>query len=123
MGNSRRSTILELYESVSGPVAKVDMKRYAESTQTLYKDNVFVADEINETKIKDVFVDTETYKKIVRNEKPYLVLKKDNFCLSEDIHLIEISPERRTVYKTIVNIETSSDEPGLKEEYMILTLQ
>lgn len=123
MGNSRRSTILELYESVSGPVAKVDMKRYAESTQTLYKDNVFVADEINETKIKDIFVDTETYKKIVRNEKPYLVLKKDNFCLSEDIHLIEISPERRTVYKTIVNIETSSDEPGLKEEYMILTLQ
>ena len=123
MGNSRRSTILELYESVSGPVAKVNMKRYAESTQTLYKDNVFVADEINETKVKDVFVDTETYKKIVRNEKPYLVLKKDNFRLSEDIRLIEISPERRTVYKTIVNIETSSDEPGLKEEYMILTLQ
>lgn len=120
---SNRSTIMGLYEVVHGPVQKDTTKRYSESTQTLYKDKTMSSAQNNiSSDVKDIYLDPEVYAKVVRGEHPYLVTNKHNFRLGEELHLIECSPDRRTIYKTVTGIETHTDEPGLVTGYIILTL-
>lgn len=121
---SNRSTILGLYEAMNGPITKDNPQRYAESTQTLYKDKSFTTGTpaAMSSERKDIFVEPDVYRKIVRGEHSYLVVLQDGFRIGEELHLIEMSEDRRTLYKTIVGIETYVDVPGLQAGYMILAL-
>lgn len=122
---SNRSTILGLYEAMNGPITKDNPQRYAESTQTLYKDKSFTTDipTAMSSERKDIFVEPDVYRKIVRGEHSYLVVLQDGFRIGEELHLIEMSEDRRTLYKTVVGIETHVDVPGLQAGYMILALR
>lgn len=120
MGN--RSTILELYEAVNGPIQTDPSKRYAESTQTLYKNKnlLFDNEENVKSNIKDIFVEPTIYQKIVRGEHPYLITKQKGFMIGDEVHIIELSTDRRTIYKRVLSIET--EDPGLASGFIVLTL-
>lgn len=118
---SNRSTIMKLYEAVNGPVKMDVAKRYAESTQTLYKNKNFLfSDEDSSSEIKSIVVEPDIYRKIVRGEHNYIITNQTNFLIGDEIHIIEMSLEKRAVYKTIISIET--EDPGLKPGYMVLAL-
>lgn len=113
----RESLIKSLYEAVNGPMDKKSQKRYAESTQTLFKNKAFET-ETNASEIVDVVVESSIYSKIVKGLHPYLITNKKGLLIGEEIRIVELSSDR-TTYKTILSIEYNDE--GLKDGYAVIT--
>lgn len=118
-----RSTILKLYEAVNGPVSTPSVKKYAETTQTLYKNKNTTLGSKNAPGEKEIFVSSEAYQQMLSGARLYATVNRQDFMIGDEIKIYENSTKNRFMYKTILGIETSIDNPGLKPGYIIISFE
>lgn len=127
MTSVNNSLLVNLYESVHGEKVQSVGKKYFEETQTMFHEAKAAKSSIQLTEskqMKEFYLEPDQYKDIAEERIKYLIVDRNDFWIDEEICIKEVKglvPTGRNLYKHILNIKTSLDEKGLKENYTIIS--